>query len=85
MSRAKVIGIAACCWFSTLFLLIGVLLCAVEAINVTSGKGESWVTTIMITMIVPASVALGVVSVFKIYHAPEPYQLVPRTPQENSK
>ena len=68
MSRAKLIGIGVCCWWSSIFLLISVLLAVHEALNVHDGRGDSIMIAIHLMIIGPFSIALGVVGALKIYH-----------------
>ena len=69
MGRGKLLAIGAYCWYSTLFLMIGVLICVHEAIRVRAGQGDSWGAALMIMVLCPISVAGGIVGALKVYHA----------------
>jgi hypothetical protein len=75
MGKEKLILIGACCWWSTMSLLISVLLAVHEALNVHAGRGDSVVIALHLMLTGPFSVALGIVIALKAYHVDEPQRL----------
>jgi len=67
MSGAKVIAIGLGCWWSAMFLLIGVLIAVHEALNVQAGRGDSVAAAFMLMVVVPVSIAAGIVFALKAY------------------
>ena len=65
--KILLIGIGACVWFATLFLLIGILIVAHEAIRVEAGKGDSWIAAFAIMFIFPLGVAFGLCSGLRLW------------------
>lgn len=66
--RSLLIGIGFCIWFSVMFLLLGVLVSAHEAIRVEAGKGDSWVVAFGLTGVLPGAIAVSLCSALRLWH-----------------